>query len=993
MDGKVVQSDECAASPPPALPAAPGIGGPWLQASFDQAPVGIVHLDMHGFFLRANTRMCALLDFSAAELAGKHFTRRMVSDDSPPLQAEIAQFLTDPGRTGKHEVRLLRRGGELNPVQITTFCVVDNQGQPVHLGWWVTDLTQRKQLKDMLQLSNRVLAACSNGVLITDASQPSYPIMYANPAFCAMTGYDLIDVMGRNCRFLQNDDRDQPAVRALRAAVDGRQNVHVMLRNYRKDGSLFWNDLFVSAVPDEHGRISHYIGILNDVTAFKQNEDKLAFQAGHDELTLLPNRHLFGDRLRQAILQSTRQGDMVALLCLGIDNFHTINENLGHAAGDRLLKDIAARLLGCVRGNDTVSRHGGNEFVLILGQIRHPADVTALCEAMLHRLAEPFLCDGQPLHASYSVGIALAPQDGEDGATLLDYADMALARAREQGQGKYQFFSTEMNQRTLERLGMETALRLAIANDQLQVMYQPMVDLQSGLIDAFEALVRWQHPTLGLLSAGHFIAVAEEAGLTATIGDWVLERACHDLRDWRRAGHASARLAINISPKQFRERGLGAKVATLLKQSELGPGALCLEITEAALQQDAGAGAQTLAQLQALGVGLALDDFGTGYSALSNLKRFPFDQVKIDGSFIREVVTDLGDAALAKTIISMAHHLGLRVVAEGVETEAQCDFLRRNMCDLIQGYFFAPPMHADEAGALMQAKRSLPEHLLRLPKQQRTLLLVDDEQNIVSAVKRLLRREDYHILTANSGQEGLDLLTRHKVDVIVSDQRMPGMIGADFLRKAKQLYPDTIRIMLSGYTELQSVTDAVNEGAIYKFLTKPWEDELLRGHIADAFRLKEISDDNTRLNLELRTANHDLASANRKMEALLLQQEKRISSDEISLNIARELLQFMPLPVIGMDDDGMIAFINAAAESLFRRSGALLGNEANIVLPELFPASAIAGPAMGPLGGAPAPGHLADIEGNRYAVRVYPMGANSASRGSLITLSRHEDTA
>jgi CheY-like chemotaxis protein len=399
-----------------------------------------------------------------------------------------------------------------------------------------------------------------------------------------------------------------------------------------------------------------------------------------------------------------------------------------------------------------------------------------------------------------------------------------------------------------------------------------------------------------------------------------------------------------------------------------------------------------LEPLKTLGVALVLDDFGTGYSSLSNLKRYAFDAVKIDCAFIRDIVTDSGDAALSKTIISMAHLLGMQVVAEGVESEAQCDFLRRHSCDLIQGYFFAAPLTPDEVQTLLREDRRLSPHLLRVQKQQRTLLLVDDEQNIVSSLKRLLRRDEYQIHTANSGQEGLDVLARHAVDVIVSDQRMPGMLGADFLRKAKELYPDTLRIMLSGYTELQSVTDAVNEGAIYKFLTKPWEDEQLRGHIAEAFRLKEIADENERLNLELRTVNHELASANRRLEDVLRQKQQQISRDEISLNVARELLQHLPLPVIGMDDLGMIAFINAAADHLFRGGGALLGNEACVVLPELFPAGD--GFEAMASGSRRAPGtHEADIDGVRFAVDVYPMGASSTSRGSLITLSRKEEAA
>jgi EAL domain-containing protein (putative c-di-GMP-specific phosphodiesterase class I)/CheY-like chemotaxis protein len=525
----------------------------------------------------------------------------------------------------------------------------------------------------------------------------------------------------------------------------------------------------------------------------------------------------------------------------------------------------------------------------------------------------------------------------------------------------------------------DAALEQALAQDELRLLYQPLVDLQTGAVASLEALVRWQHPELGLLPAQDFLPRAEAAGMTAAIGHWVLRRACGDLHHWRQGGQAHLKVAINVAPSQFRDPGFGAAVAATLDDFGITPSALSLEITEIALTEAGAYCDEVLAGFKARGLCLTLDDFGTGHASLSSLKRYPFDAIKIDADFIRDVVTDSNDAAMSKSIIAMAHHLGMKVVAEGVETESQCDFLRRNMCDQIQGYFFAPPLPPGELHALLAAGRALPPHLLRMHKPPRRLLLVDDEPNIVAALKRLLRGDQYQIYTAGDGPQGLEVLAQHPVDVIVSDQRMPGMLGADFLRKARQLAPDTIRIMLSGYTELQSVTDAVNEGAIYKFLTKPWDDEQLRGHIAEAFRVKEIADDNERLHLEVRSANQELAAANRRMEQLLQEKQRQISRDEISLNVARELLQHLPLAVIGMDDAGMIAFINGAAEGLFRHGGGLLGHEAGVVLPELFPDGA-AGPSR----------HTASIGGQRYEVLMYPMGERSASRGSLITLSKME---
>ena len=537
------------------------------------------------------------------------------------------------------------------------------------------------------------------------------------------------------------------------------------------------------------------------------------------------------------------------------------------------------------------------------------------------------------------------------------------------------------------KTAMHAALEHALGQDQLRLLYQPLADLQTGAVVSLEALLRWQHPTMGLLSAPDFLPHAEQAGLMADIGLWVLGRVGADLQAWPGDGQNKLRVAINVAPSQFRDPAYGDAVATMLLDHGITPDALTLEITEAALTE-AGAGCDDiLAGFKLRGLNLTLDDFGTGYGSLSSLKRYPFDAIKIDAGFIHSVVSDSHDAAMAKSIIAMGHHLGMKVIAEGVETEAQCDFLRKNMCDQIQGCFFAPPLASTELHQMLDTGRLLPAHMLRIHKPPRRLLLVDDEPNILASLKRLLRGDNYLIHTAGNGPQGLAVLAEHPVDVIVSDQRMPGMLGADFLRKARELAPDTIRIMLSGYTELQSVTDAVNEGAIYKFLTKPWDDEQLRGHIADAFRVKEIADDNQRLHLEVLSANQELAAANRRMEQLLHEKQRQISLGEISLNVARELLQHLPLPVIGMDDAGMIAFINGAAAGLFRHCGALLGNEAGAVLPELFPAGgADADPALDDAGAR----HLADIDGRRYAVMYYSMGEHSSSRGKLITLNTVE---
>lgn len=485
--------------------------------------------------------------------------------------------------------------------------------------------------------------------------------------------------------------------------------------------------------------------------------------------------------------------------------------------------------------------------------------------------------------------------------------------------------------------------------------YQPLVDLRNGAVACVAALS------------------AQDAGLA------LLRRTCEDRQLWQGGvlNCCDFQVAMHIGAAQLQDRRFGAGVAALLDEYAIAPAALTLELDETALMDHPTASATTLDYLKQLGVCLTLDHFGAGPACLINLQRYPFDYIKLDRAVVREVIDEAAVAAQCQALIAMALHLGIRVAAEGVQNEAQCAFLRDNLCDLVQGDIYAAPQAPEQVGALLREDRRLPAQLLRGQQKRRSLLLVDDEVNIISALKRLLRPEGYDIHTANSGEQGLEVLAQRPIDVIMSDQRMPGLNGADFLRQARILRPDTIRIMLSGYTELQSVTDAVNEGAIYKFLTKPWNDEQLRTHLADAFHLKEISDDNARLNMEVRNANHELASANRRMEQLLHQMQRQIDRDEISLNVTREILQQLPLPVIGMDDDGMIAFVNGAAGRMFQCGGALLGNEASAVLPQLFPDG----------GALPPAGHHADIDGARYAVKTYPMGISSASRGSLITFS------
>ncbi len=434
----------------------------------------------------------------------------------------------------------------------------------------------------------------------------------------------------------------------------------------------------------------------------KLAEDQLRHIATHDSLTELPNRSLFNERLRHALHQGTRYSRGIAVMFIDIDRFKVVNDSLGHGAGDRLLQDSAKRLTECLRESDTVARLGGDEFVVMVENFTAPKDAIAVAQKVLTGLARPFFVDGQEFLMSASIGISTFPEDGKDADTLLKNADIAMYRAKDQGRNNYQFYSAQMNKHTFERLAMESSLRRAIERDEFLLYYQPKLDLRTGAIAGVEALIRWKHPDWGMVSPAQFIPLAEETGLIVQIGDWVLRSACDQSRKWREQGIPPMRVAVNLSARQFTQKTLVSDVAKIIAQSGLTPDCLELEITESLVMHNPEGAAETLHKLRAMGISLSIDDFGTGYSSLAYLKRFPLDCIKIDRSFIKDIPTEADDMAITKGVIALGHSLRLKVVAEGVETVEQRDFLRSNDCDEIQGYLFSKPLPAEEVTALLK---------------------------------------------------------------------------------------------------------------------------------------------------------------------------------------------------------------------------------------------------------------------------------------------------
>lgn len=672
------------------------------------------------------------------------------------------------------------------------------------------------------------------GILVTDLAGN---IVYANPHLCASTGYALEELIGQNRRIFQSPQTSAATFREMWDTVLAGRTWHGELFNRHKNGELIFARITITTLTEANGEASHYLAVIEELEA------PLAFTkvagshpASPDNLTGLPNRSSLIANLDELLSTSHASGTGFALLCLDLDRFHAINQKLGSIAADQLLLEIAGRISAAVRGNDMVARIGADEFVMVLNGMLDKNACDDMAARVLEQITQPVTIDGHTVEVTGSIGIARYPLDAGNADDLLGAASLAQGAAHSEGGNRYHFFDPELEAKVNAHQDVSNHLRHAIERGELRLHFQPQLSLASGQVVGVEALVRWQHATKGLIPPNAFIPIAEETGLIIAVGEWVLREACHRAKEWQDAGLPRIRMAINLSARHFHFSNLPETVAGILAETSFEAKFLELELTESSLMRDPGKAIRIFDQLKSMGVHISLDDFGTGYSSLAYLSRFAIDRLKIDQSFVRDITTNPVNASIATATIAMAHKLGKVVVAEGVETEAQMNFLRRHDCDEMQGYLFSRPVPADELQQMLKDGRHLDFGEEPVSEPQNTLLLVDDEQYILHSLKRLLRREGYRILTAGGGVEALELLALEPVQVIVSDQRMPGMSGAEFLSKAKELYPETVRISLSGYSDISTVTDAINKGAIWKYITKPWDDEALVQEIRTAFR-------------------------------------------------------------------------------------------------------------------------------------------------------------
>ncbi|MBM4180099.1 MAG: EAL domain-containing protein [Betaproteobacteria bacterium] len=564
------------------------------------------------------------------------------------------------------------------------------------------DISERLRDEAKSRLATTVFESTHEGIMITD---PHSRILAVNQAFTRVTGYEEDEVVGQTPVMLRSGrhDPDFYAViwRALREAGHWQGEIW----NRRKSGEVYPELLSISAVHDSQGSVSHYVGMFTDISKIKESEARLAHLAHYDPLTDLPNRLLLSSRLRHAIEHAQRQQTRLAVLFLDLDRFKNVNDSLGHQVGDELLRAVTDRMGQRLRAEDTLARLGGDEFIALLERIHEPRDAAMVARSLLEALAEPFtLSQGHEVYIGASIGISLYPEDGDSDSELIMHADVAMYQAKDQGRNAYGFYTQALTDNANQRLEMETKLRRALERGEFVLHFQPQVGLADGGLIGAEVLVRWLHPVEGLIPPNQFIPLAEETGLIVPLGEWVLRKACEQWLCWRDIGLTPVPLAVNISPRQFRQQDFAQVVRRVLEETGVPASALELELTEGALMHQGEDAEDALRGLKELGVGLAIDDFGTGYSSLAYLKRFPLDQLKIDQSFVRDLTHDTGDRELVSTIIAMARKLRLKVLAEGVETREQFSYLVEQGCDAYQGYLYSRPVPAAEFEVLLRER-------------------------------------------------------------------------------------------------------------------------------------------------------------------------------------------------------------------------------------------------------------------------------------------------
>lgn len=678
-----------------------------FRATLDHAATGIANVSLDGQWLWVNRKLCEILGYTEAELTQHGTLERITHPEDLPLGRDITQrLIAGEIDSGTLQKRCLRKDGRVVWAEISIVLLRDTNGQPQYFVGVIDDITTRRQMEEALRESEASLALAQRVAHIGnwDWDIPHNRLRWSDEVYrifgLAPRAFDAdYDAF---LRAVHPDDR-QLVTHAVERALGRRAPYDIDHRIVLPDGSERVVHEQAEVTWDAKGEPIRMFGTVQDITERVKAEQRLSFLAHYDGLTGLPNRVLLNDRLRQAMIEADRHERLVAVFFLDLDRFKTINDTLGHEAGDTLLKAVAQRLTATVRRGDTLARLGGDEFTLVLADMVNVQDAATLAQKVLDSFSTPFVIDNRELFVTASIGVTVYPFDDNSIEGLLKNADTAMYHAKERGRNAYQFYSTEMNGQAFKRLTLHNALRRALERGELALHYQAQVDLRSGRVTGVEALLRWQHPELGLIPPDDFIPLAEETGLIVPIGEWVLRTACRQARIWQQRFAADLRMAVNVSTRQLQQPDIAQVIVDILHETGVRPDTIELELTETLLMQNVEAALPTLRRIHAAGIGLAIDDFGVGFSSLSYLRQLPIDAVKIDRSFVRDLTVDPDDAALVAAIIAMAHSLKLEVIAEAVETREQLAFLHAEGCDQMQGFLFLPPLSAADLEARLAA--------------------------------------------------------------------------------------------------------------------------------------------------------------------------------------------------------------------------------------------------------------------------------------------------
>ncbi len=662
-----------------------------LDSVLNHTPLCIAFKNMSGKIIRVNQLFAHLFGLSESEVIGK-FEAELFPLELGKELSKLDAKVTAEARFFEKEIVLSIKGVQ-RVFMLIKFPWLTEQQEEFGIGCILTDITHTKWLEKKYGLAQKVIENAAEAVVFTDAQGL---IVDVNDAYQNITGYRRSELIGKNPNVLKSGRHDRQFYQAMWMQIKEQGAWSGEVWDRRKNGEIYPKWLMINAMTDDDGIPTGYVGIFNDLSEKKEAEEKLEELSFYDPLTHLPNRVLFYDRLSVGISIAKREKHQLAVLMIDLDRFKVINDSLGHNIGDELLELIAKRFLTLGRESDTVARLGGDEFAILLPELKSAEDASVVAQNVIDALLAPFSLEEHNINIGASIGISIFPCDGADVNGLVKRAELALYKAKEQGRNNYQYFSQELQDAVFDQLEMEDEMRHAIENEEFTLFFQPKISLATNKITGMEALVRWIHPEKGLIPPDRFIPLAEESGLIIPLGEWILQTACRETADWVKRYDDSLVVAVNLSAKQFKADNLLETIQKTLHDYRLDPKNIELEITESCVMEDVEGALQTMKDFRENHLKLAIDDFGTGYSSLGYLKQFPMSTLKIDRSFVMDLTTDSDDAAIVEVVILLAEKLGLEVVAEGVETEAQLEFLRLQGCQYVQGYLLSRPLPAEE---------------------------------------------------------------------------------------------------------------------------------------------------------------------------------------------------------------------------------------------------------------------------------------------------------